>query len=147
MELEISTVTVLSRLSDTTTPVRTLRRARSLIGLVLHLIERLDLLLAHGRGDPGDIPSHLLDPSRVVELVGRQLEPKVEKRFLESMDIPDVDEVFPLVPEVDEEGNETGAMTLKFPPQPDPQLEIEKADMQRRTLEGQSRAEKDMLTI
>jgi len=70
---------------------------------------------------------------------------KVEKRFLESMDIPDVDEVFPLVPEMDEEGNETGAMVLKFPPQPDPQLEIEKADMQRRTLEGQSRAEKDTM--
>jgi chaperonin GroES len=70
---------------------------------------------------------------------------KVEKRFLESMDIPDVDEVFPLVPEMDEQGNETGAMTLKFPPQPDPKLEIEKADMQRRTLEGQSRAEKDTM--
>jgi hypothetical protein len=70
---------------------------------------------------------------------------KVEKRFLESLDIPDVDEVFPLVPELDENGNETGSMALKFPPQPDPELEIEKADMQRRTLEGQSRAEKDNL--
>jgi hypothetical protein len=54
-------------------------------------------------------------------------------------------EVFPLVPEVDEQDNETGALTYKFPPQPDPELEIEKADMQRRVLEGQSRAEKDML--
>ena len=70
---------------------------------------------------------------------------KVEKQYLESLEIPNVDEVFPLVPELDEQGNETGAMTLKFPPQPDPQLEIDKADMQRRTLEGQSRAEKEML--
>jgi hypothetical protein len=66
---------------------------------------------------------------------------KVEQRFLESLDIPDANEVFPLVPEVDQEGNETGGLTYKFPPQPDPELEIEKADMQRRTLEGQSRAE------
>ena len=70
---------------------------------------------------------------------------KVEQRFLESMDIPDAAEVFPLVPEMDENGQETGGMTLKFPPQPDPALEIEKADMQRRTLEGQARAEKDQL--
>jgi hypothetical protein len=70
---------------------------------------------------------------------------KVEQRFLEAMDIPDAAEVFPLVPEMDENGQETGGMTYKFPPQPDPELEIEKADMQRRTLEGQSRAEKDML--
>ncbi len=70
---------------------------------------------------------------------------KVELRFLESLDIPDAQEVFPLVPEMDEQGQETGGMTYKFPPLPDPELEIEKADMQRRTLEGQSRAEKDML--
>jgi hypothetical protein len=47
------------------------------------------------------------------------------------------------VPELDENGQETGAMTYKFPPQPNPELEIEKADMQRRTLEGKARAEKD----
>ena len=70
---------------------------------------------------------------------------KVEQRFLEAMDIPDAAEVFPLVPEMDENGQETGGMTLKFPPQPDPALEIEKADMQRRTLEGQARAQKDQL--
>ena len=70
---------------------------------------------------------------------------KVEQRLLESMDVPDSAEVYPLVPGVDEEGNETGEMVLKFPPQPDPSLEIEKADMQRRTLEGQSRAEAQML--
>jgi hypothetical protein len=54
-------------------------------------------------------------------------------------------EVFPLVPEMDQNGQETGGLTYKFPPQPDPELEIEKADMQRRTLEGQSRSEKDLL--
>lgn len=70
---------------------------------------------------------------------------KVEQRFLEAMDIPDALEVFPLVPEMDQQGQETGGMTYKFPPQPDPELEIEKADMQRRTLEGESRAEKDMI--
>ena len=50
---------------------------------------------------------------------------KVEQRLLESMDVPDSAEVYPLVPGVDEEGNETGEMVLKFPPQPDPSLEIE----------------------
>ena len=69
----------------------------------------------------------------------------VERRYLESIDIPDSAEVYPLVPGMDDQGNETGEMVLKFPPQPDPELEIKKADMQRRTLEGQSRAEKEML--
>ena len=63
----------------------------------------------------------------------------VERGILESMDVPNSSEVFPLV------RGEDGSMQLKFPPQPDPQLEIQKADMQRRTLEGQSRSEKDML--
>jgi len=62
-----------------------------------------------------------------------------EKRFLESLDIPNSNEVFPVVQAED------GSMQLKFPPQPDPEMEIKKADMQRRTLEGESRAEKDML--
>jgi chaperonin GroES len=70
---------------------------------------------------------------------------KVEQRFLESMDIPDAAEVYPLVPELDENGQETGGVALKFPPQPDPEMEIKKADMQRRVLEGQSRAEADMM--
>jgi hypothetical protein len=51
------------------------------------------------------------------------------------MDIPDAAEVYPLVQAED------GSMQLKFPPQPDPEMEINKADMQRRTLEGESRAE------
>ena len=63
----------------------------------------------------------------------------VEKRFLESLDVPNSAEIFPLVQ------GEDGSMQLKFPPQPDPELEIKKADMQRRTLEGQSRAEADMM--
>ena len=70
---------------------------------------------------------------------------KAEQRLLESMDVPDAAEVYPLVPGMDQEGNETGEMVLKFPPQPDPELEIKKADMQRRVLEGQSRAEADMM--
>lgn len=64
---------------------------------------------------------------------------KVEQAYLESMDIPNAAELFPVAQGPD------GSMQLKFPPQPDPSLEIEKADMQRRTLEGQSRAEKDMV--
>ena len=63
----------------------------------------------------------------------------VEQRILESMDVPNSREVYPTVQ------GEDGSIQLKFPPQPDPELEIEKADMQRRTLEGQSRAEKDGL--
>ena len=70
---------------------------------------------------------------------------KVEQRLHEAMDIPDASEIYPLVPEQDEQGQETGGMALRFPPQPDPELEIEKADMERRVLEGQSRAEKEML--
>lgn len=66
---------------------------------------------------------------------------KVEQRFLEAMDIPDAAEVFPLVPEQDENGQETGSMTYKFPPQPDPEFEIKRAEEQRRALEGKARAE------
>jgi hypothetical protein len=44
-----------------------------------------------------------------------------------------------------ETGEETGAMTYKFPPQPDPELEIKKADMERRTLEGKVRGEVDLI--
>ena len=36
-------------------------------------------------------------------------------------------------------------MQLKFPPQPDPKLELEKAEAETRILEGQSKAEKEML--
>ena len=66
----------------------------------------------------------------------------VEKRLLEAMDVPDAAEVYPLVPEVDPQtGQETGGMTLKFPPQPNPEFEIKRAEEQRRTLESQVRSE------
>jgi hypothetical protein len=65
----------------------------------------------------------------------------VEKQYLEAIDAPNANELFPLVEELNEQGQPTGNMTLKFPPQPDPELEIKKADMQRRTLEGQTRSE------
>ena len=68
-----------------------------------------------------------------------------ELRWLSSFDVADVDKLFPRVEEKGQDGQPTGNMVLKFPPQPDPSLEIEKADMQRRTLEGQSRAEKDSI--
>lgn len=55
----------------------------------------------------------------------------VEKRLLEDMDIPDVDEIYPLNPD--------GSWAI--PPAPNPETEIEKADMQRRTLEGKVRGE------
>ncbi len=65
---------------------------------------------------------------------------KVEQRLLEAMDIPDVNEIFPLVPEVNQEtGEQTGGLTYKFPPQPNPEFEIKRAEEQRRTLEAQSR--------
>ena len=71
---------------------------------------------------------------------------KVEQRFLEAMDIPDAAEVFPLVPEVNPEtGEETGAMTYKFPPQPDPEFEIKRAEEQRRALEAKTRSEVTMI--
>lgn len=67
---------------------------------------------------------------------------KVELRWLEAMDIPDSAEIFPLVPETDPEtGEETGGMTYRFPPQPDPEFEIKRAEEQRRSLESQTRSE------
>lgn len=63
----------------------------------------------------------------------------VELQYLEAMDTPNIPEIYPIVQ------GEDGSRQLKYPPQPDPDLEIQKADMQRRTLEGQSRAEKEMV--
>lgn len=71
---------------------------------------------------------------------------KVEQRFLEAMDIPDAAEIFPLVPEVDPNtGQETGGMTYKFPPQPNPEFEIKRAEEQRRALESKTRSEVTMV--
>lgn len=57
----------------------------------------------------------------------------VEKRLLEAAEVQDVDEVYPL----DEEGN------WMFPPQPNPEIELEKADLQRKTMESQSKMQLD----
>lgn len=65
---------------------------------------------------------------------------KVVQGQLEAMDISNSAEVYPT-----QQNPETGVIELVNPPQPDPELEIEKADMQRRTLEGQARAEKDFM--
>ena len=59
----------------------------------------------------------------------------VEKRLLEAMDIPDVDEAFPITQ--DDKGNPT----LAIPPAPNPEFEIKRAEEQRKTLEAQMRAE------
>ena len=59
----------------------------------------------------------------------------VVKRNLEAMDIPDAAEVYPTVQAED------GSMQLKFPPQPDPEFEIKRAEEQRRAIEGKARAE------
>ena len=59
----------------------------------------------------------------------------VERRLLQAMDIEDVQEIFPL----DEQGN------MAIPPPPNQELEIKAAEEQRRTLESQSRMEKDFL--
>ena len=57
----------------------------------------------------------------------------VEKRILEAMSIPDVNDVYPL--------KEDG--TLAIPPTPNPEVEIDRADMERRVLEGKIRGETD----
>lgn len=63
---------------------------------------------------------------------------EVEMRFLDAMDVPDAAQLFPV--RQDEQGNRQ----LAFPPQPDPELEIKKADMERRTIEGKVRGEVDV---
>lgn len=58
---------------------------------------------------------------------------KVEQRYLESVDIPDAAELFPVIQ------GEDGSIQLKFPPQPDPELELQKAELQVKTLDGQEK--------
>lgn len=65
---------------------------------------------------------------------------RIEKRLLESLDIPDVDEVFPL-----QQNPETGAVEYVYPPQPDPEFEIKRAEEERRTLESKTRSEVTMV--
>jgi len=56
----------------------------------------------------------------------------IEKNWLESIEAPNAKELYPT--QIVE-----GAEQLMFPPQPDPKLELEKADLQRKTLEGKTR--------
>ena len=63
----------------------------------------------------------------------------VEKNWLESIEAPNATELYPT-----KMNEETGSEELVFPPQPDPQLELEKADMQRKAIEGKVKAEADM---
>lgn len=55
--------------------------------------------------------------------------PSVERRLLESMDIPDVQQIYP----VDEEGQP------QIQPPPNPEVEVKMAEEQRRTVESQAR--------
>ena len=57
----------------------------------------------------------------------------VEKRLLESMDINDTNEVFPL----DENGQ------MKIPPPPNKELQMEASDLQRKTEESRVKSEND----
>jgi len=59
----------------------------------------------------------------------------VEKRWLSAMEVPDIEELYPMVE--DEEGNRT----LKFPPQPNPEFEIQREELAMKALEGQSKNE------
>lgn len=59
---------------------------------------------------------------------------QVEKRFLEAMDIPNSDEIFPLV-----ENPETGELQLKYPPGENPEIQVKKMEEARRTAEGEVR--------
>ena len=62
----------------------------------------------------------------------------IERRFLEAADIADAAEVFPL-----QANPETGRMEYVFPPQPDPELELDKAELQQRVLTDQRKGEID----
>ena len=53
----------------------------------------------------------------------------VEKRWLASIEAPDAEELYPT-----RMNEETGAVELVFPPQPDPQLELDKNELQRKAL-------------
>jgi len=62
----------------------------------------------------------------------------VEQLFLEAHDIPNAAEIYPVV-----RNPETGVMELKYPPQPNPEFQIESLKEQRLTLESQARAERE----
>jgi len=60
----------------------------------------------------------------------------VEKRWLSAIEAPDAEELYPT-----RMNPETGAVELVFPPQPDPQLELDKAEAQRKMVEGKINSE------
>jgi hypothetical protein len=60
----------------------------------------------------------------------------VEKRLLEAAEVQDVDEVYPLTPEGE----------WAFPPPPNPELELQKAEEQRKVMESQSKMQIDAAT-
>jgi len=67
---------------------------------------------------------------------------KVEQTYLEALDIPDAAELYPTQPTVDPEtGEETGGVELVFPPQPDPQLEIQRGELEIKALDAQASSE------
>jgi hypothetical protein len=63
---------------------------------------------------------------------------QVELKWLEAMDIPDAKQLFPL-----QMNQETGQMEYVYPPQPNPELELKKAELQSKVQENMARAEKD----
>ena len=66
---------------------------------------------------------------------------KVVQRQLEALDIPDAAELYPVQPSVDENGEETGGVELVFPPQPDPELELQKEELNIKALDAQASTE------
>jgi chaperonin GroES len=63
---------------------------------------------------------------------------QVELKWLEAMDIPDAKQLFPL-----QMNQETGQQEYVYPPQPNPELELKKAELQSKVQENMARAEKD----
>jgi hypothetical protein len=65
---------------------------------------------------------------------------KVEQLFLESIDVPDAAELYPVT-----QDPETGEMVLKFAPGPDPELQLKGAEEERRAMEAKNRYEIDLI--
>lgn len=107
------------------------------------------LVKADFGGDPKDLvpaadPNAFSDMERLTKaqfVSGRALQVPgynttlAEKMLLESMDIPNINELYPTKPDG----------SLVIPPPPNPEVEMEQADLQRKTLEGKVRGEVDMM--
>lgn len=65
---------------------------------------------------------------------------KIEQWLLEAMEVPNAAELFPVV-----QNQETGAMELKFPPPPNPELELKGQEEARRTQEAKDRYEINLI--